>query len=38
MGVNLSSISMEGAARDLHAPQEVINLTVSCFVLGFGIG
>ncbi|KAG6873057.1 hypothetical protein C0995_003537 [Termitomyces sp. Mi166 len=29
---------MEGAAKELHASQEVINLTVSCFVLGFGIG
>lgn len=29
---------MEGPTKDLHAEQEVVNLTVTCFVIGFGIG
>ncbi|KAG5734259.1 hypothetical protein E4T56_gene14627 [Termitomyces sp. T112] len=38
IGSSIITGDMEGASRDLHASQEVINLTVSCFVLGFGIG
>ncbi|KAG6896839.1 hypothetical protein C0992_005742 [Termitomyces sp. T32_za158] len=38
IGSSIITGDMAGAAKELHASQEVINLTVSCFVLGFGIG
>ncbi|KAG6819143.1 hypothetical protein H0H93_014918 [Arthromyces matolae] len=38
LGSSIITGDMEGAAEDLHAQQEIINLTVTCFVLGFGLG
>ncbi|KAG6907781.1 hypothetical protein DXG01_007388 [Tephrocybe rancida] len=29
---------MEGAVKELNTTQEIVNLTVTCFVIGFGIG
>ncbi|KAG5636686.1 hypothetical protein H0H81_007147 [Sphagnurus paluster] len=29
---------MEGPVKSLHTTQEIVNLTVTCFVIGFGVG
>ena len=29
---------MRGPVEDMHTSQEIVNLTVTCFVIGFGIG
>ncbi|KAL1759618.1 major facilitator superfamily domain-containing protein [Schizophyllum commune] len=38
LGSSIITGDMEGPTEDLHAEQEVVNLTVTCFVIGFGIG
>ena len=30
--------SLEGPVTDLNTTQEIVNLTVTCFVIGFGLG
>ncbi|KAG6827017.1 hypothetical protein H0H92_013537 [Tricholoma furcatifolium] len=38
LGSSIITGDLEGPTEDFHAPQEVINLTVTFFVMGFGIG
>ncbi|TRM69786.1 major facilitator superfamily domain-containing protein [Schizophyllum amplum] len=38
LGSSIVTGDIEGPTVDLHASQEVVNLTVTCFVIGFGIG
>ncbi|KAG6816723.1 hypothetical protein H0H87_003583 [Tephrocybe sp. NHM501043] len=38
LGSSIITGDMEGAVKDLNTTQEIINLTVTCFVIGFGIG
>ncbi|KAG5351147.1 hypothetical protein C0989_007737 [Termitomyces sp. Mn162] len=38
IGSSIITGDLEGPAKEFHAPQEVINLTVTLYVLGFGIG
>ncbi|TRM63626.1 major facilitator superfamily domain-containing protein [Schizophyllum amplum] len=38
LGSSIVTGDMEGPAADLHASQEVVNLSVACFVIGFGLG
>ncbi|KAK7047320.1 hypothetical protein VNI00_006551 [Paramarasmius palmivorus] len=38
LGSSIITGDMEGPTRDLHTSQEIVNLTVTCFVIGFGIG
>ncbi|KAK7462843.1 hypothetical protein VKT23_007419 [Stygiomarasmius scandens] len=38
LGSSIVTGDMEGPVSDLHTSQEIVNLTVTCFVIGFGIG
>ncbi|ESK92459.1 mfs polyamine transporter [Moniliophthora roreri MCA 2997] len=38
LGSSIITGDMKGPVRDLHTTQEIVNLTVTCFVIGFGIG
>ncbi|KAF8898032.1 MFS polyamine transporter [Gymnopilus junonius] len=38
LGSSIITGDMQGPTLELHAQQEIINLTVTCFVMGFGIG
>ncbi|CAK5265442.1 unnamed protein product [Mycena citricolor] len=38
LGSSIVTGDLQGPAASLHAQQEVINLSVTCFVIGFGVG
>ncbi|KAJ8514115.1 hypothetical protein ONZ45_g8269 [Pleurotus djamor] len=38
MGSSIVTGNLIGPVEDLHTTQEIINLTVTCFVIGFGVG
>ncbi|KAF5384078.1 hypothetical protein D9615_003429 [Tricholomella constricta] len=38
LGSSIVTGDLEGPAKEFHAPQEMINLTVTLFVIGFGFG
>ncbi|KAJ3813262.1 major facilitator superfamily domain-containing protein [Lentinula lateritia] len=38
LGSSIVTGDMTGPVPDLHTTQEIVNLTVTCFVIGFGIG
>ncbi|KAJ3897252.1 major facilitator superfamily domain-containing protein, partial [Lentinula edodes] len=38
LGSSIVTGDMSGPVPDLHTTQEIVNLTVTCFVIGFGIG
>ncbi|KAF7419550.1 hypothetical protein PC9H_002141 [Pleurotus ostreatus] len=38
LGSSIVTGDMEGPVEDLHTTQEIINLSVTCFVIGFGVG
>ncbi|KAK7052542.1 MFS polyamine transporter [Favolaschia claudopus] len=38
LGSSIITGDLQGPMKDLHTSQEIINLTVTCFVIGFGIG
>ncbi|THV06107.1 MFS polyamine transporter [Dendrothele bispora CBS 962.96] len=38
LGSSIVTGDMEGPVSDLNTTQEIVNLTVTCFVIGFGIG
>ncbi|KAJ7653075.1 major facilitator superfamily domain-containing protein [Mycena polygramma] len=38
LGSSMITGDMQGPVKDLNTTQEIVNLTVTCFVIGFGIG
>ncbi|KAJ7708250.1 MFS polyamine transporter [Mycena rosella] len=38
LGSSMITGDLQGPVKDLNTTQEIINLTVTCFVIGFGIG